>query len=269
MTDRYAVIGNPVAHSLSPRIHQHFAAATGEALTYGTLPAEAFRDAAEGFFDGGGRGLNVTLPFKLDAFEWVGERGTVHGEARSAGAVNTIAVSGEGVDGYNTDGIGLLRDLEQNLGLRVAGSRVLVLGAGGAVQGVLGPLLGAGPHRVTVANRTRPKADRLAGLFAGVDAASLDDLPAGYEIVINGTSAGVAGGRPAIDAAVVEGAFCYDMFYTLAGETPFCRWCAESGASDRAGGLGMLIEQAAESFFLWRGIRPSTRGLAESLAGTA
>ena len=267
MTDRYAVIGNPVAHSLSPRIHARFAAATGEAITYGTLPAEAFRDAAERFFDDGGRGLNVTLPFKLDAFEWVGERGAVHGEARAAGAVNTIAVAGDGVDGHNTDGIGLLRDLERNLGVGVAGRRVLVLGAGGAVQGVLGPLLAAGPHRLTVANRTRSKADRLAGAFPGVDAASLDDLDADYEIVVNGTSAGVAGGRPAIDGAVVEEAFCYDMFYTLAGETPFCRWCAECGAAGSAGGLGMLIEQAAESFFLWRGIRPPTRGLAKSLRG--
>ena len=266
MTDRYAVIGNPVGHSLSPRIHAHFAAATGEDLAYGTLPAEAFRDAAEGFFEGGGRGLNVTLPFKLDAFEWVTERGTVHGAARAAGAVNTIAVSGEGVHGHNTDGVGMLRDLEHNLGVGIAGRRVLVLGAGGAVQGVLGPLLDAGPSRLTVANRTASKAERLAAAFAGVEPASLEGLDTDYEVVVNGTSTGVAGGRPAIRAAVVKGAFCYDMFYTLDGATPFCRWCAESGAGRTAGGLGMLIEQAAESFFLWRGVRPPTRGVARSLA---
>lgn len=266
MTDRYAVIGNPVGHSLSPRIHAHFAAATGEDLTYGTLPADAFRDAAEGFFEAGGRGLNVTLPFKLDAFEWVGERGEVRGAARAAGAVNTVAVSGERVHGYNTDGVGLLRDLEHNLGVGIAGRRVLVLGAGGAVQGVLGPLLDAGPHRLTVANRTVSKAEGLAAAFPGVEAAGLAELDTDYDVVVNGTSAGVAGGRPGIDAAVVDGAFCYDMFYTLDGDTPFCRWCGECGAAAAAGGLGMLIEQAAESFFLWRGVRPPTRGLAQSLA---
>ncbi|MYE14104.1 MAG: shikimate dehydrogenase [Gammaproteobacteria bacterium] len=265
MTDRYAVIGNPVGHSLSPRIHAHFATATGEGLTYGTLPADAFGVAAEGFFEAGGRGLNVTLPFKLDAFEWVAERGTVHGAARAAGAVNTIAVSREGAHGYNTDGVGLLRDLEHNLGVGISGRRVLVLGAGGAVQGVLGPLLDAGPHRLTVANRTVSKAERLAAAFAGVEASGLPDLDTDYDVIINGTSAGVAGGRPPIEAAGVQDAFCYDMFYTLEGETPFCRWCAECGAARTADGLGMLIEQAAESFFLWRGVRPPTRGLAQSL----
>ena len=268
MTDRYAVIGNPVAHSLSPRIHQHFAAATGESLSYGTLPATVFRDAAEAFFAGGGRGLNVTLPFKLDAFEWARERGEVHGAALEAGAVNTIAVSGDGVDGYNTDGIGLLRDLEQNLGVPVAGRRVLVLGAGGAVQGVLGPLLGAEPGRLTVANRTPSKAERLAATFAGVDAVPLDALEAGYDVVVNGTSAGVGGDRPSIAPAVVEGAFCYDMFYSLTEETPFRRWCAECGAGS-ADGIGMLIEQAAEAFYLWRGVRPPTHGVAAALAGAA
>ena len=266
MSDRYAVIGNPVGHSLSPRIHAHFAAATGEDLTYETLPADTFRDAAEGFFEAGGRGLNVTLPFKLDAFEWVSERGEVHGAARAAGAVNTVAVSGEGVHGYNTDGVGLLRDLELNLGVGIGGRRVLVLGAGGAVQGVLGPLLDAGPYRLTVANRTVSKAEGLAAAFSGVEAAGLENLDADYDVVVNGTSAGVAGGRPGIEAAVVDGAFCYDMFYALDGETPFCRWCGECGAAGAAGGLGMLIEQAAESFFLWRGVRPPTRGLAQSLA---
>ena len=265
MTDRYAVIGNPVGHSLSPRIHAHFAAATGEDISYGTLPADAFRGSAEGFFDAGGRGLNVTLPFKLDAFGWVSERGTVHGPAQAAGAVNTIAVSAERVHGYNTDGVGLLRDLEHNLGVGISGRRVLVLGAGGAVQGVLGPLLEAGPHRLTVANRTVSKAEGLAAAFAGVEAAALGGLDADYDVVINGTSAGVAGGRPAIEAGVAQDAFCYDMFYTLDGETPFCRWCGECGAGRTADGLGMLIEQAAESFFLWRGVRPPTRGLAQSL----
>ena len=266
MTDRYAVIGNPVAHSLSPRIHAHFAAATGETLTYGRLPAETFRDAAERFFAEGGRGLNVTLPFKLDAFEWVGERGVVHGVARDAGAVNTVAVSADGVRGYNTDGVGLLRDLERNLGMGIAGRRVLVLGAGGAVQGVLGPVLAAGPRRLTVANRTVSKAEALAQRFDGVEARALAAVDADYEIVINATSAGVAGDRPPIDAAVVAGAFCYDMFYTLDGDTPFCRWCVDSGATRAAGGLGMLIEQAAESFHIWRGVRPPTDGLAEALA---
>lgn len=266
MTDRYAVIGNPVGHSLSPRIHAHFAVATGEDISYGTLPADAFRGAAEEFFERRGRGLNVTLPFKLDAFEWVSERGTVHGPARAAGAVNTIAVSAGRVHGYNTDGVGLLRDLEHNLGVGIAGRHVLVLGAGGAVQGVLGPLLDAGPRRLTVANRTVSKAERLAAAFAGAEAAGLPDLDADYDVVINGTSAGVAGGRPAIAAGVVAGAFCYDMFYTLDGETPFCRWCGECGAARTAGGLGMLIEQAAESFFLWRGVRPPTRAVDRSLS---
>lgn len=265
MTDRYAVIGNPVAHSLSPRIHGRFADQTGQDLVYARLHAERFRDAAERFFDDGGRGLNVTLPFKLDAFEWVRGLGAAHEAAGEAEAVNTIAMTPQGLRGYNTDGVGLLRDLEGNLGIALAGRRVLVLGAGGAVRGVLGPLLRAGPACVAVANRTVARADALSGVFEGIDVAPLDGVGTDYDVVINGTSSGVQGDRPAIDAEVVEGAFCYDMFYVLHGETPFSRWSAACGAAGVAGGLGMLIEQAAEAFWIWRGVRPSTRGVGASL----
>ena len=263
MTDRYAVIGNPVAHSVSPRIHDIFAAATGQALRYEKIRADAFLPAAAAFFRGDGRGLNVTLPFKQDAFAWVDR---VDDAAREAEAVNVVVPDDDGYSGHNTDGIGLLRDLQENQKLALARRRVLVLGAGGAVRGVLGPLLRAGVAQLTVANRTESKARALRQVFRNIDAISLADVGGAYDVVINGTSAGVAGQVPDIDPRVVANAFCYDMFYAHAGDTPFCAWSRRHGAAGVAGGLGMLIEQAAETFFLWRGARPSTAGVAAALA---
>ena len=262
MIDRYAVIGNPVAHSVSPRIHDIFAKATGQALRYEKIRADAFVPTAAAFFQAGGRGLNVTVPFKQDAFNWVDR---VDDAAREAEAVNVVVAGEDGYSGHNTDGIGLVRDLEENLGVSLARCRILVLGAGGAVRGVVGPMLRAGVGELTVANRTESKARALQQAFPEINVVSLADVREGCDVVINGTSAGVAGQVPDIDSRSVRTAFCYDMFYVRSGDTPFCAWSRQHGAAGVAGGLGMLIEQAAESFLLWRGVRPSTAGVAESL----
>ena len=267
MTDRYAVIGNPVAHSLSPRIHAAFAARTGEDVEYGKLeaPTDGFGGAARSFFANGGKGLNVTLPFKLAAWRWV----DVHDHAASAsGAVNTIVMDGTAKRGCNTDGVGMVRDLVENLGWPLAGARTLVLGAGGAAQGVIEPLKHAGVADLTVANRTRRKAETLSARF-GVASAGLDEVGGGWDVVINGTAAGLAGIGALVAPAVVVDGRCYDMFYALGGATPFCRWAAERGASEVSDGLGMLVEQAAEAFMLWRGVRPDTGGIADELRSSS
>ena len=268
MTDRYAVIGNPVAHSLSPRIHAAFAEASGEDIRYGKLeaPVAGFAAAAAAFFANGGKGLNVTLPFKLDAWRWVDS----HDEAAAAsGAVNTIASAGRGAwRGCNTDGVGLVNDLAGNLGWRLHGARTLLLGAGGAVQGVVGPLRAAGAADLTIANRTRAKAERLAERF-GVRGCGLNEAGGSWDVVINGTSASIAGTGELVAPAVVAGSRCYDMFYSLGGATPFCAWAAAHGALATSDGLGMLVEQAAAAFFLWRGVRPATSGIGQSLRRAA
>ena len=263
MIDRYAVIGNPVAHSVSPQIHDAFAVATGHSLRYEKILADAFVPAAVAFFQAGGLGLNVTVPFKQDAFGWVDH---VDDAAREAEAVNVVVRRADGNRGHNTDGIGLVRDLEQNLRLTLANRRVLVLGAGGAVRGVLGPLLRAGVGELTVANRTESRAHALQQVFPDIHAVALGDAGEVFDVVINGTSAGMTGEVPEVDPRTVRNAFCYDMFYARLGDTPFCAWSRRHGAAGVAGGLGMLIEQAAETFFLWRGVRPSTAGVAGSLA---
>jgi len=265
MTDRYAVIGNPISHSLSPKIHRIFAIATGEKLMYEALLAEDFGSECKAFFENGGRGLNVTLPFKLDAFDWVDE---VDASAQEARAVNTVVATETCYRGHNTDGIGLLRDLGRNLGVVLEEKRVLILGAGGAVRGVLGPLSRARPASLIIANRTVDKAQTVSSQFNGVEHVPLDALGTDYDVVINGTSIGMDGQSSfegLIDQSIVEGAFCYDMFYVLDGDTPFCKWGREHGAIGVEGGLGMLIEQAAEAFSLWRGIRPSTKGIASAI----
>ena len=221
MTDRYAVVGNPVAHSLSPRIHAVFAASTGEDIEYGRLeaPVDGFVRVAEAFFAEGGRGLNVTLPFKLDAWRWVDDHDAA---ASSSGAVNTITVDGGRHRGCNTDGVGLVRDLTDGLGWDLGGARTLVLGAGGAVQGVLGALIDAGCAGLTVANRTREKASALAAQF-GIADSSLDDVGTGWDVVVNGTSAGLAGVGGLVPPEAATGSRCYDMFYTLNARTPVLR----------------------------------------------
>lgn len=257
----YVVIGNPVAHSLSPLIHARFAAQTGERLCYGRLLAEpdGFEAAAAGFFAAGGLGANVTVPFKEAAAAWVQERSPA---AARAGAVNTIVRGAEGFRGLNTDGEGLVLDLRRLLGDSTAGLRVLVLGAGGAVRGILEPLLGLDPERLTLSNRTLARAEVLAADFAeaapaGVlQVAALDVLAGPFDLIINGTSAGLSGEVPGLDRRLARGAFCYDLVYGAA--TPFCRWAQAAGASGHADGVGMLVEQAALAFEAWRGKRPDS-----------
>ena len=260
--DRYAVVGNPVAHSLSPRIHSEFARQTGESLSYGRLelPIDGFDAGVERFFADGGQGLNVTVPFKQEAYRFVHR---TEQRARRAGAVNTIFRDGDLLVGDNTDGVGLLRDLVVNLGWTVRGANVLLLGAGGAVRGVLGPLLEEAPACVVIANRTESRAESLARAFSGgvpllgIGLERLGSETRRFDLVINGTSSGLAGEAPDLPGNVVgDGSCCYDMMYG-AGSRPFLQWGAARGA-EVADGLGMLVEQAAESFRIWRGVRPET-----------
>jgi shikimate dehydrogenase len=260
--DKYAVIGNPVAHSRSPQIHAAFARATGQALTYERLeaPLDGFLRSVEAFARDGGRGLNVTAPFKLEAFALAS---THSARAKLAGAVNTLKREEDRWFGDNTDGPGIVRDLTHNLGVALASRDVLVLGAGGAARGVMSSVLAERPRSLTVCNRTFAKAAAIAQLFVpyGPIVAALPDALAGrsFDIVINATSAGLTDKSipvwPAASAAA--GAFAYDMIYADA-PTAFRRWAQANGATRTADGLGMLIEQAAESFFLWRGVRADT-----------
>ncbi|WP_374482087.1 shikimate dehydrogenase [Zoogloea sp.] len=260
--DRYAVIGNPIAHSKSPRIHTLFAAQTGQALSYEALlaPLDAFVATIEAFRAAGGRGLNVTVPFKLEAFDFA-DRHTPR--ALAAGAVNTLAFGPDGVLGDNTDGAGILRDITTNLGCPVEGRRVLLLGAGGAARGTILPVLDAKPASLTIANRTAYKAAQLADEFAtgplhpqGCGFAELAGQR--FDVVINATSASLSDAAPELPAGLyAPGSLAYDMMYGK-GDTPFMRAAREQGAARLADGLGMLVEQAAESFLLWRGVRPQT-----------
>lgn len=265
MPDLYAVIGNPIAHSKSPLIHAAFARQTGQDLTYGRILGhpDGFADEVRRFFAEGGRGLNVTVPFKEQAWALVDERTP---RAETAGAVNTlIPLSGGGLRGDNTDGVGLVRDLGINHGFPFADRRVLLLGAGGASRGVLRPLLETGLKDLVIANRTPAKALHLAAAAARlgpVRGCGLSDLGAivngGFDLIVNGTSAGLAGEVPALPGAcLAPHGWVYDMLY---GDqpTPFCRWGASQRAAQVLDGLGMLVEQAAESFWLWRGLRPAT-----------
>ena len=261
--DRYAVIGNPVAHSKSPVIHTAFARATAQALTYERLlaPRDGFENAVERFVASGGKGLNVTIPFKLEAFALARERSH---RANAAGACNTLAWRGGHWYGDNTDGAGLLRDLTHNLGKAVTGRDVLVFGAGGAARGIMQPLLAQAPRRLVICNRTRARAVELAAQFAheGPVASLAPEALAGsrFDIVINATSVGLADDVPRYlwpEALFAPGALAYDLVYAN-DTTPFLRWAKEQGAEKGADGLGMLIEQAAESFLLWRGVRPDT-----------
>ena len=259
MTERYAVIGQPVAHSKSPWIHAQFARATRQGIDYGRIeaPLGGFERAAEEFRASGGKGLNVTLPFKEDAFRYCQ---VLSPRARQARAVNTITFGAE-VSGDNTDGVGLVRDL----GAELPGRRVLLMGAGGAAQGVVGALLEAGVAALTIANRTEAKASELAARFRGVSASGYAALEPGFDLVINATSAGLADEAPTLPAGVLARArLAYDMVYGR--DTPFLAAARAAGvtASD---GTGMLVEQAAESFFVWRGVRPDTAPVLRELRG--
>jgi len=260
--DRYAVVGNPVAHSLSPRIHSRFAEQTGHPLRYDAVLVEHgdFVAAVERLRADGVRGLNVTVPFKQEAWALAAQRSP---RAERAGAVNTLVLDApEGIYGDNTDGAGLLRDLSANHGVQIEGRDVLVLGAGGAVRGVLQPLMEAKPRALTIANRTAQRAVALAEDFADlgpVTGVGLEALAGQrFDRVINGTAAGLGDEVPDLPAELLgEGACCYDMMYG-SEPTAFVRWAREQGAPCALDGLGMLVEQAAESFQLWRGVRPDT-----------
>lgn len=261
--DRYAVIGFPIGHSQSPLIHRLFARQTGENIAYTRLAAtpEEFKRTVQEFADGGGRGLNVTVPHKGAAFDLADELGP---EARRAGAVNTLSFAADGrVRGDNTDGIGFRRDIERNHGLDLHGKRMLILGAGGAARGVLAALSDAGVGRLVVANRTVSKAtDLLAALSAPANfsacplAALADQEP--FDVVVNATSLGLrAVDLPFPPSCLGPDTFAYDLVYG-AEPTPFVQWATRHGAGTAVQGWGMLVEQAAESFVIWRGIRPDT-----------
>lgn len=273
MHDRYAVIGNPVAHSKSPFIHAEFARQSAQDLVYERIlaPLDGFRTAVANFRAEGGKGLNVTLPFKLEAFQLAGERST---RAQDAEAVNTLKFEGATIYGDNTDGIGLVRDIHVNLDFSIEGRHVLLMGAGGAAQGTLGLLLEARPARLVIANRTIAKAERLAERFRddrglSADALSASGYPAlsgqTFDIVINSTSASLNDTVPDLPPGVfARASLAYDMMYGK-GMTPFLELADTQGAGRLADGIGMLVEQAAESFLIWRGVRPQTRQVIEAL----
>lgn len=277
MTDRYAVIGNPVAHSRSPEIHMAFARETSQDIEYQRVlaPPEGFAAEVRAFRAQGARGANVTVPFKQEAACLVD---VLSGRARAAGAVNTLKFDAQGMFGDNTDGVGLVLDLTKNLGRAIAGKRVLLVGAGGAARGVVSPLLSQKPAVLVVANRTEARARELvshfvahyAAHFAGVSCELLTACSFSclanrrFDLVINATSASLAGNAPSLPRGLyADGALAYDMMYAK-GDTAFMDVARREGASV-ADGLGMLVEQAAESFFLWRGIRPATRPVLEAL----
>ncbi len=267
--DRYAVFGNPIAHSKSPFIHARFAEQTGQSMQYTAelVAIGDFENAVARFASEGGKGLNVTVPFKQDAWQLATERSA---RAERAGAVNTLVIRGPGdYYGDNTDGIGLARDLVNNHGLQLQGKNILILGAGGAVRGVIEPLLEHRPARLTIANRTREKALQLAedfGALGNVRGCGLDEFGTGaYDIIINGTSASLGGELPDLPSTLVgETTFCYDMMYA-SQPTPFMDWALQHGARRVTDGKGMLVEQAAESFRLWRGCEPDTAPVIEAL----
>lgn len=269
MSDQYAVFGNPITHSKSPLIHAEFAAQTGQAMIYTKQLVQlgGFKEAAQAFFAGGGKGLNVTVPFKQDAFSFASR---LTDRAKLAGAVNTLARQENGeILGDTTDGIGLVRDVTVNRHWQIRGKRVLILGAGGAVRGVLEPLLAQQPQHVVIANRTVDKALQLCKDFAEkgyLCGCGFDMLPGQqFDLVINGTSAGLGGELPPLpDDLLAADAKAYDMLY---GDKPtaFMTWAQQHGADEVADGLGMLVEQAAASFEIWRGCRPETAAVIEKL----
>ena len=263
MTERYAVIGHPVSHSKSPQIHAEFARQTGQDMVYDRVeaPLDGFEIEVQKFRQEGGRGLNVTLPFKAQAFRYSAD---LSERARAAGAVNTLAFR-DHVFGDNTDGVGLVRDIEGNLGVSLHRKSVLIVGAGGAAQGVLGALLDARVARLVIANRTVDRAKALAARFPDTTASGFAALAEPFDIVINATSAGLSGEALPLPASIWRpDTLAYDMVYGR--DTAFLAAARAAGAR-ACDGLGMLVEQAAESFFIWRGVRPETRGVLARLRG--
>ncbi|MDI1291438.1 MAG: shikimate dehydrogenase [Methylobacter sp.] len=267
--DRYAVFGHPIKHSKSPRIHRLFAEQTGQTLEYTAqdVPAEQFQSAVTTFFAGGGKGLNCTVPLKELAWNYVAHKTE---RAQLSKAVNTLALQADGsLLGDNTDGIGLVTDLTINHGIALSGSRILILGAGGASRGIIAPILEQTPHSLVIANRTVDKAVKLAaefdngGSITGCGFEALKNRQ--FDLILNATSASLSGCMPPLPTGLLakEGV-CYDLAY---GNEPtaFVRWGQENHTLKSLDGLGMLVEQAAEAFFIWRGIRPKTRPVIELL----
>jgi shikimate dehydrogenase len=262
-------MGNPVSHSKSPLIHRTFAVQTGQDIAYQAIlvPEDGFATAARRFQQLGGKGLNITVPFKHDAYLFAG---SLTQRARSAAAVNLLAFgTDDDVTGDNTDGTGLVRDLKTN-GIQINGSRLLIIGAGGAVSGVLGPLLALRPKSITIANRTESRALDLAARYEttlNLTACGLTALAeyGSFDVIINGTSSGLTGEIPDLPESIVsENSCCYDMVYGNT-EPVFVSWCRSQGARMAVDGLGMLVEQAAESFYIWRGVMPETAPVIELL----
>lgn len=272
MTDQYAVIGNPIAHSKSPLIHSEFARQTGQQMSYVArlAPLDGFVDSVHEFIAQGGKGMNVTVPFKLEAHALATQ---LTPRAATAQAVNTLQFLPDGhILGDNTDGAGLVRDLTHNLNVTLTGKRILLLGAGGAAQGVILPLLGEKPATLTIANRTASKASALAELFAAergdtkLSGSGFGELNGvAFDVVINATSSSLSQEAPPLPEGIyAPGAVAYDMMYGK-GLTPFLRDARNQGAAHLADGAGMLVEQAAESFTLWRGERPDTQSVINQL----
>lgn len=262
MTAHYAVFGNPISHSKSPLIHAEFAKQTGQDMDYRAIlaPLDDFASAIAAFRSQGGAGANVTVPFKHQAYKLA----TRHTDrARAAGAVNTLRFEDDGgILGDNTDGAGLVRDITHNLEFPIEEKRLLLLGAGGAASGVVLPLLQCAPEEIVIANRTREKAIQLADGFSQhgkIHGCGFDEITGGFDVVINATSASLQGELPPLPGTLFKpGALAYDMMYGKE-DTPFMAWARRHGAAVVSDGLGMLVEQAAESFYLWRGVRPDTR----------
>ncbi|MBE0486843.1 shikimate dehydrogenase [Marinobacter sp.] len=267
----YAVVGNPISHSKSPRIHSLFARQTGEQLEYTAIqaPLDDFSGTVRHFFERGGKGLNVTVPFKEQAWTLADHRTP---RAEKAGAANTLYLDkDQDLVADNTDGVGIVRDLQNNHGIVLKGARILVLGSGGAVRGVLGPILAEQPAALTIANRTVTKAEALVRLFAQdagaamLAACGFDQPDQPFDLVINGTSASLQGDLPPVSANVIgPDTVVYDMMYSLQ-TTTFNQWALDMGARRVYDGLGMLVEQAAESFYVWRKVRPETTPVIEEL----
>ena len=273
VVDRYGVMGYPVSHSRSPVIHRLFALQTGQNIQYELLQVapENLETAIKQFDRTDGKGLNITVPHKSEVTKLVDQMSE---RASNAGAVNTLVFQDGEIFGDNTDGVGFLRDLESNLRLQLQDANILILGAGGATRGIISPLLDTSPKSLMIANRTIPKADALVDHFstqgpvASCRFKDVGSLPA-YDLVINATSAGLKGETPPYPKeAISENTICYDLSYGLT-PTPFSSWAAEHGAASSVMGWGMLVEQAAESFHLWRGVRPDTAAVLKQLSITA
>ncbi|WGW04210.1 shikimate dehydrogenase [Tropicibacter oceani] len=262
MTDHYAVFGNPVVQSKSPMIHARFAAETGQDMDYVKIeaPVDGFADALRAFVDKGGRGCNVTAPFKLEAYALATEHTQA---ARMAGSTNTLRFDGNRIEAHNTDGVGLLRDIQDNLGHSLKGKRILMLGAGGAVRGAALPFLQAGPAEFALLNRSVDKAQAICDMLKDHGEIVLCDpvRAKGYDIVLNGTSSSLGGSCPTMPDGVFDGcALAYDLSYGK-GLTPFLQAAQKAGVPQLADGVGMLVEQAAEAFAWWRGTTPATTDL--------